>query len=106
MPGKPKKRRGEKKERKGKIFAYKYQHGLINPSQKQVQSHTLEDAVRSVGQTFAAMGKPKRDAKHGCNNPLYIRYFFSHLSRVIMAHLSCFFINQPLLPSLPWLLKL
>jgi hypothetical protein len=40
------------------IFAYKYRHGLINPSQKQVRSRTVEDAVRSVGQTFAAMGSP------------------------------------------------
>jgi hypothetical protein len=38
------------------VFAHEFRHGQINASQKQVRSQTVEDALRSVGQTFASMG--------------------------------------------------
>lgn len=40
------------------IFAYEYRHGIIAPSQRQVRSRTVENAVRSIGQAFAAVGSP------------------------------------------------
>jgi hypothetical protein len=39
-------------------FAYAYRHGHVNPSHLQVRVRTMEDAVCSIGQTFAAVGSP------------------------------------------------
>lgn len=38
------------------VFMRRYRTGAIAPSHRQVRSRTVEDAVRSVGQTFAAVG--------------------------------------------------
>jgi hypothetical protein len=38
------------------VFMYRYRTGGIAPSGRQVRSRTVEDAVRSVGQTFASVG--------------------------------------------------
>lgn len=39
------------------VFLHRYRTGRIAPKHKQVRARTAEDAVRSVGQTFAAMGE-------------------------------------------------
>ena len=38
------------------VFVYRYRNGIIAPSRKGVRSRTVEDALRSVGQTFASVG--------------------------------------------------
>ena len=38
------------------VFMYRYRLGTIAPSRRQVRSRTVEDAVRSIGQTFASVG--------------------------------------------------
>jgi hypothetical protein len=40
------------------VYAQRYRTGKIAPSKKSVRSRTVEDALRSVGQTFAGMGSP------------------------------------------------
>ena len=40
------------------VFAQRYRTGTIAPKSKPVRSRTVEDALRSVGQTFAGLGKP------------------------------------------------
>lgn len=40
------------------VFMYRYRSGEIAPSRHRVRSRTVEDAVRSVGQTFATVGSP------------------------------------------------
>jgi hypothetical protein len=41
------------------VFAQQYRTGsTIAPKSKPVRSRTIEDALRSVGQTFAGLGKP------------------------------------------------
>ena len=40
------------------VFAYRYRHGIINPSRRPVRSRTVEGALRSVGQTLASVGAP------------------------------------------------
>ena len=48
------------------VFLHRYRTGAIAPSGRQVRSRTVEDALRSVAQTFAALGAkdPRKDA-HG-----------------------------------------
>jgi hypothetical protein len=38
------------------VFAHRYRTGVIAPKGKPVRSRTVEDALRSVGQAFAALG--------------------------------------------------
>lgn len=38
------------------VFALRYRNGTIAPKGNAVRSRTVEDALRSIGQTFAAMG--------------------------------------------------
>jgi hypothetical protein len=38
------------------VFAYRYRHGVLNPSHRIVRSRTVEGALRSVGQTLASVG--------------------------------------------------
>ena len=38
------------------VFARRYREGSIAPRKKRVRSRTVEDALRSVGQTFASVG--------------------------------------------------
>ena len=40
------------------VFAHRYGTGTIAPKHKPVRSRTVEDALRSVGQTFAGLGQP------------------------------------------------
>jgi hypothetical protein len=40
------------------VFAHQYRTGTIAPKHKPVRSRTVEDALRSVGQTFAGLGQP------------------------------------------------
>jgi hypothetical protein len=40
------------------IFAERYRVGTLAPSQLKVRSRTVEGALRAVGQTFAALGRP------------------------------------------------
>jgi hypothetical protein len=40
------------------VFAFRYRHGLINPTRRTVRSRTVEGAVRSVGQTLTSLGAP------------------------------------------------
>jgi hypothetical protein len=40
------------------VFTRRYRTGTIAPKSKHVRSRTIEDALRSVGQTFAGLGKP------------------------------------------------
>lgn len=40
------------------VFAYRYRHGQINTSRRQVRSRTVENALRSIGQTLATLGSP------------------------------------------------
>ena len=40
------------------VFAHRYRTGTIAPKHKPVHSRTVEDALRSVGQTFAGLGQP------------------------------------------------
>ena len=39
-------------------FARQYQIEALSPRRRQVQSHTVEDAVRLLGQVLAAMEAP------------------------------------------------
>ena len=38
------------------VFVARYRDGRIAPSKAPVRSRTVEDALRSVGQTFASLG--------------------------------------------------
>ena len=40
------------------VFALRYRTGTCSPSKLPVRSRTVEDALRSVGQTFACLGSP------------------------------------------------
>ena len=40
------------------VFAYRYRHGIINPTRRPVRSRTVEGALRSIGQTLASVGAP------------------------------------------------
>ena len=40
------------------IFARRYRDGRLAPSGRQVRSRTVEDALRSIGQAFSALGAP------------------------------------------------
>lgn len=40
------------------LFAQRYRDGRLAPSQRQVRSRTVEDALRAVGQGFTRMGAP------------------------------------------------
>ena len=40
------------------VFAYRYRTGAIAPHRNPVRARTVEDALRSVGQTFAGVGAP------------------------------------------------
>ena len=40
------------------LFARRYRDGRLTPSGRPVRSRTVEDAVRSVGQAFSALGAP------------------------------------------------
>ena len=40
------------------VFAYRFRHGQLNTTHREVRSRTVENAIRSVGQTLAAMGTP------------------------------------------------
>mmetsp|Transcript_64909 Transcript_64909/g.188173 ORF Transcript_64909/g.188173 Transcript_64909/m.188173 type:complete len:382 (-) Transcript_64909:11-1156(-) len=40
------------------VFAHRFRHGQLNTSHREVRSRTVENALRSVGQTLAAMGTP------------------------------------------------
>ena len=40
------------------VFALRYRTGVCSPSKQPVRSRTVEDALRSVGQTFSGVGAP------------------------------------------------
>ena len=40
------------------VFAWRFRHGHLNTSRRTVRSRTVENALRSIGQTLAAMGSP------------------------------------------------
>ena len=40
------------------VYAYRYRTGTLAPSQRPVRSRTVEDSLRHVGQTLAALGSP------------------------------------------------
>jgi hypothetical protein len=40
------------------VFAYRFRHGHINTTRRPVRKRTVEGALRSVGQAFAAVGSP------------------------------------------------
>jgi len=40
------------------VYAYRYRTGSLAPSQRPVRSRTVEDSLRHVGQTLAALGSP------------------------------------------------
>ena len=40
------------------VFARRYRDGRLAPSGRQVRSRTVEDALRSIGQAFSALGAP------------------------------------------------
>jgi hypothetical protein len=40
------------------VYIQRYRVGTIAPRGKPVRSHTVEDSLRAIGQTFAALGTP------------------------------------------------
>ena len=40
------------------VFAWRYRHGHLNTSRREVRSRTVENALRSIGQTLATVGTP------------------------------------------------
>ena len=40
------------------VYLHRYRTGVLAPSGRQVKARTAENALRSVGQTFSAMGSP------------------------------------------------
>ena len=53
------------------IFARRYRDGRLAPSGRQVRSRTVEDALRSVGQAFSALGAP--DPREAAPNKIDFR---------------------------------
>lgn len=53
------------------VFAHRYRHGIISPSGNQVRARTVEDAIRSIAQTFKALGTP--DPRHDASGSIDFR---------------------------------